>query len=119
MLAPGTLFGLKHCFRGKDSENDWYKAVNVQLGDSLRYPLADIVEVGGVASDYTAYSDHCIYFMLFGKVCACIGKFESAGNMLYDDIVSRYTMLQKGIDSPFHQWLCDIAIPFSNGNSYT
>ena len=118
-MAGGTsdaVEGLLFVFNGEEAEYDWGVAVGVEGCDALCHALANVVEVGSVATDYAAEYDDCVKRFGFDELRCGEGEFNGSGLVESHDIVVGNAGFAEGLDGAVAQRGGYVAVPAGGGN---
>lgn len=92
-FATRTGLGLLEGVGGEHTEYKWDVVGHIQLGESVRYALADVVEMACFALNHTAQTYHRIKIAIFGHELGSQGEFKCTWNMLNCNVFGLSTML--------------------------
>ena len=108
-----SLLGLLHCVASQQAINDGDFACSIQLSQTLRSTLTDIVKMRSVAFDDASDSYNGIYLTRVYKGRRTKDKLEATGNGLNKDILLLSTMKGQRIKSALQKGACDFTVPFA------
>ena len=106
------------CVDGKYAEYHRYVAVGIKGGDALRYALADIVEVGSVATHYTSDGDDCVKQARFYQLRGGKRQFDGSGDIEHDHVVGSESVGDERIVCAAGERAGDVAVPLGAHYGY-
>ena len=85
--------------------------MRIQLGDALGDALADVVEVGRIASYHAAEDDDAVHVSELGQLGGGIDEFKTAGHALDGDVLRRNPILFQFLDGACQEFVGDGLVP--------
>lgn len=116
--AATTFLCLFEGVAGEQPVDDWYLTHEVQVGQTLRCSLTDVVEMRCVATNDATDGNNSIHLTGIDKTCRTINQLETTGNGLDRDVLFTNTMLDECLTSCFKQSACYLVVPLAYDNTH-
>jgi hypothetical protein len=117
--ASGAVESLLHIVGCEQAENYRDFSGEVQFGDTLTHALANIVEVGRVASYHASERDNGVNVAFIDQQGSSEGEFETSGDMNDGYLVGGGTFTDKRLESAVEQGFRNLRVPFGDYDSET
>ena len=117
MTAASPVLGLLQVVGGQEAIDYWYAAGGVETGYALGDALADVVEVGCLATDDGAEDDDSVVAVVECHLVGAVDELEGAGYGLHVDVLRQGPVLLEGAHAALQQCSGNLGIPLSHDDA--